>query len=236
MCVRSWGPRPGLAHSSPALPYSPVYTVGRAMLGGKGQAEEKEAGEAGQGAGVAGVRAQIQAGWCPEDLRGGVRSLWGLAGQLLLIEAHDMVHKLVLLAGLDHAAPAQQRHTVGMRLSRDGLWEGAHPNPWSTNHLRVALSLFSLERPTLASHFPLLLLVFPCSGTDSRTETTCPTILSPGPSGHQLFLFPLYPATSCPEPGLFPSVFPSSCQPASPYLACPPAPHPVHMSVSPFCP
>lgn len=99
------------------------------MLGGKGQAEEKEAGEAGQGAGVAGVRAQIQAGWYPEDLRGGVRSLWGLAGQLLLIEAHDMVHKLVLLAGLDHAAPAQQRHTVGMGMSRDGLWEGAPPNP-----------------------------------------------------------------------------------------------------------
>lgn len=152
--------------------------------GGKGQAEEKEAGEAGQGAGVAGVRAQIQAGWYPEDLRGGVRSLWGLAGQLLLIEAHDMVHKLVLLAGLDHAAPAQQRHTVGMGMSRDGLWEGAPPTPWSTNHSRVALSLFSLERPALASHFPLLLLVPPHSGTESRTETTRPAFLSLWPSGH----------------------------------------------------
>lgn len=85
------------------------------MLGGRGQAEEKEAGEAGQGAGVAGVRAQIQAGWCPEDLRGGVRSLWGLAGQLLLIEAHDMVHKLVLLAGLDHAAPVLTELARGLQ-------------------------------------------------------------------------------------------------------------------------
>lgn len=88
--VRPWGPRPGLAHPSPILPHSPICTVGRAMLGGRGQAkaeegeegeqtEEKEAGEAGTGSrpgrggavGVAGIRAQTQAGWYPEDLRGG---------------------------------------------------------------------------------------------------------------------------------------------------------------------
>lgn len=58
-----------------------------------------------QGSAPARLGAQTQVGWCPEDLRAGVPSLWGLAGQLLLVEAHDMVHELVLLACLDHAAP-----------------------------------------------------------------------------------------------------------------------------------
>lgn len=207
------------------------------MLGGKGQAEEKEAGEAGQGAGVAGVRAQIQAGWYPEDLRGGVRSLWGLAGQLLLIEAHDMVHKLVLLAGLDHAAPAQQRHTVGMGMSRDGLWEGAPPQPrgvpiihewpclysaWSGQPLPATSLCSSLSLPTLAQraeqrrHDP----PFSASGLPATSYFS------------SLFIQPPAARNQC----LFPSVFPTSGQPASPYLACPPAPHPVHVSVSPFCP
>jgi hypothetical protein len=68
------------------------------------------------------MRAQTQAGQCPEDFRGGVWSLWGLAGQLFLIEAHDVMHKLVLLARLDHATPAQQRCTVGSL--RDGCRRG----------------------------------------------------------------------------------------------------------------
>lgn len=72
---------------------------GRGGGGGAGQ-------DRGRALHVARVRAQTQAGWCPEDLRAGVQSLWGLAGQLLLVEAHDMVHELVLLACLDHAAPA----------------------------------------------------------------------------------------------------------------------------------
>lgn len=52
---------------------------------------------------------QAQARWQPEDHAGGACSLRRLVGQLLLVEAHDMVHKLVLLISLDHAAPTQQR-------------------------------------------------------------------------------------------------------------------------------
>lgn len=77
---------------------------------------------------VARVGAQTQVGWCPEDLRAGVRSLWGLAGQLLLVEAHDMVHKLVLLACLDHAAPGGRDTRWTWGCGRMGCG-GAPPNP-----------------------------------------------------------------------------------------------------------
>lgn len=71
------------------------------------------------------MRAETQAGQCPENLAGEAQSFWGLVGQLLFVEAHDVVHKLVLLACLDHAAPARQRCTVGAGSWKDGLWEGA---------------------------------------------------------------------------------------------------------------
>lgn len=108
------------------------YVVG----GGRGQAqageqtEEKEAGGTGgrldprQGSGC-GRDEGPDSGWVvPRGPRGGVWSLGGLAGQLLLVEAHDVVHELVLLTRLDHAAPARQTH------SGDGVTEG--PAPRST--------------------------------------------------------------------------------------------------------
>lgn len=82
---------------------------------------------------VTGVRAQTQAGQSPGDLGREAWSFWGLAGQLLLIEAHDMVHKLVLLTRLDHATPAQQRCKVGW--GHQGMGHRKQPpNTWSTDH------------------------------------------------------------------------------------------------------
>lgn len=134
--VRSWSPRPGLACPSPTLLHSPIYTVGRAMWGqGPGWREGSRKGRAGSRPGPeagpwrCGWGEGPDSGWvAPRGPRGAVRSLWGLAGQLLLVEAHDMVHKLVLFARLDHAAPARQRCTMGVGLVRDVLWEGV-PKP-----------------------------------------------------------------------------------------------------------
>lgn len=161
-----------------------------------------------------------------------MQSLWGRAGQLLLVEAHDMVHKLVLLARLDHAAPAGRDTWC-----RRGYWAlGGGGDPQAHDHQAFVGGLvFVLSGG--ASPWRLLPSA-PCCpsqlGPKAETERTCPSTPSPC-LAQQLSLSPP-PAPSCLDPAPALPIRPFYLLPASPRAARPLAPRPMCASGSPGCP
>ena len=182
------------------------------MLGGQGSAKAAGEGEQteekkreGRGAGR-GLRQGPGCG-CEEGPTqagryqrtwGGVKSLRRLTGQLLLVEAHDVVHELVLLARLDHTAPARQMEGRG----RGRTAAEPPPDPQSASPPGgTSGPLCSLQRSALASlPLPPALPGPPSSGTDSgdRGDMTLHSASAPLTT---LFLSPLHPSHQLPGSG-----------------------------------
>lgn len=178
---------------------------GPAEAAGEGeQTEEEEAGGTGSRPGPeAGSWVWLRGGprlrlGGTRGPRGGVWSLRGLAGQLLLVEAHDVVHELVLLARLDHPAPARQMAGPGHgRTAAE-----PPPDPQSAGPPGgTSGPLCSLQRSALASlPLPPAVPGPPSSGIDSgdRGDMTLHPASAPLTT---LFLSPLHPSHQLPESG-----------------------------------
>lgn len=139
---------------------------------------------------LGGTRGPREGGW----------SLRGLAGQLLLVEAHDVVHELVLLARLDHTAPTRQMKGPGHgRTAAE-----PPPDPQSASPLGgTSGPMCSLERSALASQpLPPALPVPPGSGIDSGDRGGMTLHSQPLPLClPALFLSPLHPSYQLPGSG-----------------------------------
>lgn len=200
------GLRPGLEHSAPGPHSPPRYVQKEELCGGredthrregskgKGQEKEQDGWGGGQGPDSAGIW-----GWgCPRS----VGSLWGRAGQLLLVEAHDVVHELVLLARLDHATP------VGPR----GKWGGVTSGP----RLRR-------QWPQLQQALKVHLRPWHC-GRDCRDIGAWLCLGSPAPSflcsQQEASLYPIPPNRPCPPTCPCPCPCPCLGPPVLPELAC----------------